>query len=189
MRRIKWLSFSLSAVILALASVSSTAQVVDISECRAIEGQLERFACYEALGEEPASATPEATSPAVSETSPDTISEAAPEVTEPAAPPSTQNIAEQAPDVDSYGRQDSSRVVRGEDGEFELMGKVAELKRYVPNMWLITLENGQQWRQMTGRRYNLKVGDEVRIYPSGWGDNYRLSATNLTAFIQVERVD
>ena len=70
----------------------------------------------------------------------------------------------------------------------ELHSTISQLREYVVGRYLITLENGQVWRQMVGDRYRLEVGDKVRIYPSRWGTAFRLSAERLKGFIQVERV-
>ncbi|HEX5418980.1 MAG TPA: hypothetical protein VFY39_03200, partial [Gammaproteobacteria bacterium] len=58
----------------------------------------------------------------------------------------------------------------------------------VPNSYLITLENGQVWRQTYPEVYHLQPGYKVRIYPSRWGNSYRMSSDKLHGFIQVERV-
>jgi len=69
----------------------------------------------------------------------------------------------------------------------EIFGTIAEVRETVPNSWLITLENGQVWRQTLPRRYPLRVGHEVRIYMARLG-GYRLSAIPLKGFVRVERV-
>jgi hypothetical protein len=68
----------------------------------------------------------------------------------------------------------------------ELVANVAELRETVPNAYLITLDNGQIWRQTRPMAYPLQPGAEVRIYSSRWGD--RLTNRQLRGFIQVERV-
>ena len=70
----------------------------------------------------------------------------------------------------------------------ELHSTISKLREYIPGRYLITLENGQAWRQMVAERYRLRVGHNVRIYPSRWGESFRLSAEGLKGFIQVERV-
>lgn len=70
----------------------------------------------------------------------------------------------------------------------ELLGTIAALRQTVPNSYLITLENGQVWRQMRPQRYPLQIGHEVRIYPTRWGNSYRMTAVELNGFIQVERI-
>jgi hypothetical protein len=75
-----------------------------------------------------------------------------------------------------------------EEDLVELHSAISKLKEYLPQRFLVTLENGQVWRQMVGKSYRLKVGHKVRIYPSRWGKSFRLSAEGLKGFIQVERV-
>ena len=95
-----------------------------------------------------------------------------------------------AASAESFGRQQAgARVVEGLDGKAELIDTVAELEQLGPNLWLIQLEGGQRWQQMLSKRYNLQEGDEVRIYPTRWGENFRLTAPRLSGYIQVERLD
>lgn len=88
--------------------------------------------------------------------------------------------------VENFGRA-RARVVENEDGREELVDEVADIDRY-QNMLTITLASGQVWRQTHSKRYNLRKGDEVRVYPSRWGDSYRLESERLRGFIQVGRV-
>ena len=69
----------------------------------------------------------------------------------------------------------------------EITGTIAALKEILPNEYLITLENGQIWRQTGSKRYPLQVGHHVRIYPTHWGNSFRLTAEKSKGFIQVER--
>jgi len=89
--------------------------------------------------------------------------------------------------LESFGRQ--PRVVVNDDGEDELNDVITELMMAKPNMWLIRLESGQVWRQTHPSRLNLREGGSARIYPTGWGDNYRLETSRLSGFIQVLRVE
>lgn len=70
----------------------------------------------------------------------------------------------------------------------EIVATVAALRETVPNSYLITLDNGQVWRQTVPMPYRLREGLEVRLYPSRWGDSYRLTNEQLRGYIQVERV-
>ena len=56
----------------------------------------------------------------------------------------------------------------------------------MPNAYLITLDNGQVWRQTVPETYQLRTGMNVRIYYSRWRA-YRLTAPERRGFIQVER--
>jgi hypothetical protein len=69
----------------------------------------------------------------------------------------------------------------------DIIAKVTELRETVPNSSLITLDNGQVWRQTVPDYYPLRPGSEVRIYYSRWRA-YRLTSPTLRGFIQVERV-
>jgi hypothetical protein len=69
----------------------------------------------------------------------------------------------------------------------DILAKVTELRETVPNSSLITLDNGQVWRQTVPEFYPLRPGSEVRIYYSRWRA-YRLTSPVLRGYIQVERV-
>lgn len=70
----------------------------------------------------------------------------------------------------------------------EMQDSISALMELAPNQFLITLANGQVWRQVRPERYLLGVGNDVRVYPSRWGRDYRLSVQDRRGFIQVERV-
>jgi hypothetical protein len=69
----------------------------------------------------------------------------------------------------------------------EIQARIAELRETVPNAYLVTLDNGQVWRQTVPKQYPLQAGHPVRIYYSRWR-SYRLTNDTLKGFIQVERV-
>ncbi len=91
--------------------------------------------------------------------------------------------------LENFGRGSTSKVIENAEGQEELIDVVTELTQAKPNMWLIRLASGQVWRQTHSRRYNLRKGDEVRIYPTQWGENYRLETERLSGFIQMLRVE
>ena len=76
---------------------------------------------------------------------------------------------------------------RPEEDPPDIQARVAEMRETVPNSYLITLDNGQVWRQTVPKAYRLRPGSAVRIYLSRWGA-YRLTDEQLKGFIQVERV-
>jgi hypothetical protein len=71
----------------------------------------------------------------------------------------------------------------------EIRSSIAAIEVRRRNRHVITLENGQVWRQSLAKRYPLRVGQEVRIYSTRWGDSSRLSAIESNGFIQVERIE
>jgi len=89
--------------------------------------------------------------------------------------------------VESFGRE--ARVVVNMEGQDELQDEIVELLEANPNMWVLRLASGQVWRQTHPKRLNLREGDAVRIYPSRWGENFRLQTPRLSGFIQVLRVE
>lgn len=93
---------------------------------------------------------------------------------------------EPAPERDSVSapaaRDEASAEVE------EITSVIADLRERVPNSYLITLENGQIWRQVQPRFYALRTGQNVRIYQGGWTDSFRLTVPELNGFIRVERV-
>ena len=70
----------------------------------------------------------------------------------------------------------------------EIVAKVAKLSETVPNAFVITLDNGQVWRQSQPMRYPLRPGLDVQIRPSRWGNDWHLTAPELRGQIKVERV-
>jgi len=76
-----------------------------------------------------------------------------------------------------------------ESAESEYFGTITAMRERMPNRYVITLDNGQTWEQVTPKWYPLRPGLTVRIYPSNWGDSYRLTGENSGSYIQVRRVE
>jgi hypothetical protein len=143
---------------------------IQVGECVELESAAERYACFErqvdaALAEDPAGASDAEVARSV-------------EGDEPV------EVAEQPPS----GAQESARSAAEAEQPEQFVSSIAALTERLPNEYVITLENGQTWRQVGAQRYPLRVGHHVRIYPTRWGDSYRLRAEGLNSFIQVERV-
>lgn len=173
---------------------------IDVSDCVKLESDLERYACYERHVD----AARSAADPAAGESQSPPAAPAAPaptaeppahEAPRPAAIP-TVSIGDQAPPRteksaprrSARSLSDAAEESAEDDQAADIFGTVAALQERVPNAYLITLENGQVWRQMTSERYLLRVGDRVRIYPTHWGKSYRLTVAERHGFIQVQRV-
>ena len=91
------------------------------------------------------------------------------------------------PASDAVRRRRATRDGSG-DPSSELVATISALRETVPNSYLITLDDGQTWRQMRSKWFPLRVGQEVRIYPTNFGASFRLSVQGLSGYIQVERV-
>jgi len=74
------------------------------------------------------------------------------------------------------------------DPDEEYFGTIVEMREYLPSAYVIRLDNGQIWEQTEPKRYPLRPGLEVRIYPTRWGSRYRLTGVDSGGHIQVRRV-
>jgi hypothetical protein len=178
---------------------------VDVGKCAVLESPEARFACYEAAvdaaKENPRAATtprnPNAdVAPPPAEPTDRRVEEAA------VAPAAQNGTAAQSPrpapkivplegrDTEPQPRTErNARTHRAERNPgVELSGTVAGLRETVPNAVLITLDNGQVWRQNQPKAYPLRTGHKVRLYSTAWGASYRLESDSVPGFIQVERV-
>ena len=158
----------LAALIASTAAVHSVAAqidsvVVEVGECVDLPSPEQRLACFEAQVEAarsapPAAAAAAATAAASSSTAPENFGLREPEPKE---------VRELPP---------------------EIRAKIVELRETVPNAFLITLDNGQVWRQTQPKYdYVLRPGSDVRIYASRWR-SFRLDSPQQRGYIQVERV-
>jgi hypothetical protein len=156
-----------------LAATSSSAlgqgreRPTDIAACAAIESAVARLDCFDELAKSTTATRPQTDTAAPQRVPNEAVHDSA-----------TAN----GEDLSRREKRRADRVAR------EIIGQVAALREIQPGRLEITLTNGQIWRQRTSDPYNLQPGHEVRIYPSGYGQYFRLSATELRSFIQVERV-
>ncbi|MBN1832010.1 MAG: hypothetical protein JW896_07850 [Deltaproteobacteria bacterium] len=163
---------------------------IDASPCVNIRSAVERLACYDELADQAQQSKSELEAADLSEPESDPGSNAPVVQRSPVEEQvpvtgqtisKTDRVTEENFGLPSEKREDENDLV-------ELHSTISKVKEYVPGRYLITLENGQVWQQMVGERYELKVGYKVRIYPSRWGQSFRLSAEGVKGFIQVERV-
>ena len=156
---------------------------IDVGDCVKLKSPGERLDCYErqvSAAEAKKAAAAAAPAPA-----------AAPPAPRPAVPPPTAAAAAAvAPAAVATANAEthptSPAGTSGQPGE--VVATIKELRETVPNAWLITLDNGQVWRQSVPETYLLQAGMRVTLRPSKWGAAYRLSADELRGYIQVQRV-
>lgn len=165
--------------------------MVDVGPCINIQSTLERFDCYESRVDAARnSGDSAATTPARRESRETVIPAPRPEQTQqPTQQAGTSTRNNRAASDDSSFGLPEPREQQREAKQQELRSTISALRETVPNSHIITLENGQVWRQMRPERYRIQVGHDVRIYPSPFGSSFRLSADELRGFIQVERVE
>lgn len=139
-------------------AAAQSAAETGVAECAAIESAVARLDCFDALARKVRAAEPAR------------VVTVPPAAAEPAARP-------------------QRRETRAADrAEGEQVSQVAALREIQPGRLEVTLTNGQVWRQTNSERYNLLVGHEVKIYPTSFGEYFRLSSTKARGFIQVERL-
>ena len=97
------------------------------------------------------------------------------------APHSQKSASEPRP-PENGGRAERS----SEREPVEIVAKVIELRQTVPNAYVITLDNGQVYRQAHPMPYPLRTGLVVHVRDTTFG--YRLTAPELHGQINVERV-
>lgn len=161
---------------------------VDVGDCIRLEAPQERLACYEsrveaALGKD---TTPREQAPQPGPRDGSPAAEASPLAGRDAAPAET---ASQAKPRERRGATNERRASRAERAAAEeIVSRVQTLRETVPNAYVITLENGQVWRQTQPKWYPLRPGQEVRIFGTRWGGASRLTADEINSYIQVELV-
>jgi len=176
---------------------------IEVSRCVNIKSAIERLDCYDELADQAQQSNSELEAADLSEPESDSGSDTPVTMIEQesvaaAAVIQSTPVKEQVPVTEKTIDQ-TNRVTEenfglppekryDEKDLVEFHSTISKLREYIPGRYLITLENGQVWRQMVAKRYRLRVGHNVRIYPSRWGKSFRLSAEELKGFIQVERV-
>jgi hypothetical protein len=151
---------------------------VEVGRCVDLPTPEQRLACFEAQVEAartaPAPAAQGGSAPATAPAA-TAGAQAAPA----AAPVATTTTVTAPPDT--FGR------TRDVEDPPDIFAAVTAIRETVPNASLITLDNGQVWRQTQPEHYPLRPGQVVRIYYSRWR-SYRLTNEDLRGFIHVERV-
>lgn len=206
------------AVIGAAHAQESGKVMIDVADCIKLGAPEARLACYESrvaavFGEraaqaaaarpaesplarpaEPASASVRSPEPApVVSAPPASAPSPAPAPAAPVARAATRPPPQAAPTpapshVDRQTRREEKAQAEEAAAANDIVSRVAEMREVAPNTLLITLENGQVWRQTQSKQYPLRPGSQVRIYGTRWGSASRLSAEEVNSFIQVERV-
>lgn len=186
--------------ILSSHCLSAQAQETEFTDCRSITDRQARYACYDRIEASENRGVVELDKPAP-RANPDNLpvislpSRNRELVSDTPAAESQQGSDQDnsKQEIEDFGRNtasgNSSRIVEGDEGQKELIDTIASIRPLGQGLSVITLSNGQKWQQMITKRYFLKEGEEVRIYPTIWGSSYRLTSERLGGFIQVKRVN
>jgi hypothetical protein len=155
--------------------------IVEVGGCVDLPTPEQRLACFEAQVD--AARTAPAASPAAAPAAAPAASTAAVPAATGSTVPADFGFSEQ--EVERARERASERE---REAPPEIIAKVAELRETVPNAYLITLDNGQVWRQTQPRYdFSLRPGFDVRVYESRW-NSFRLTSSRQRGHIQVERV-
>jgi hypothetical protein len=172
------------------AAAQSERLTVEVGQCVDLPTPEQRLACFESQVEAArgakagAQAAPEVAAPPSREPAPRAAT---------TAPASANSSERPAPSASSevpaeFGFREPRRAESEPAAAPEVRGKIVELRETVPNAFVITLDNGQVWRQTRPDPYvMLRVGYDVRINMSRFRA-YRLTSPATRGFVQVERV-
>jgi hypothetical protein len=180
----------------ALAAYAANAQdapaslTIDVGDCLNLKSPGARFDCYErhveaakAPNRPPSNAAPQ---PDVATAAPTPA--ASPASTAAATAASAALAISAAPESTAAATAASAAIPVATPPPSVTPVTDPVLHETVPNALLITLDNGQVWRQNIPQRFALKPGQPVTLHGTKWGPSFRLSADALNGFIQVERV-
>jgi len=164
---------------------------IDVGDCLNLKSPGTRFDCYErhveaakAANRPASNAAPQPDVATAAPTPPPSVTPVTDPVPIAAATTSSASASAMGSSTDTAGFPQRSSPPPPP----EIVATVTELHETVPNALLITLDNGQVWRQNIPQRFALKPGQRVTLHGTKWGSSFRLSADALNGFIQVERV-
>lgn len=181
LRIVGLLAVAASAGAALCAAAQGERLTVEVGQCVDLPTPEQRLACFEAQVEAARGNAPaERAAPEVAErTSREPV----------AAPrPATPSAADEPEPPAEFGFRERRRPEPEPEPIPELRARIADLRETLPNAFLITLDNGQVWRQTRPDPYvSLKVGYDVRINFSRFRA-YRLTSPDMPGYVQVERV-
>ena len=193
----------------------ATSVVVDVGACVDLESGQERLQCFEdRVAELERGANEPVTGvisrppaePAAVATEPERAPEIVVTELDPVAATPTESRQTDEPELSRSSRREARQSERRQrdraeaaaaaaNGEpnaresaSEIVATITALREVEPNAYLITLDNGQVWRQNQPKRYFLLTGVEVELQSTRWGHSYRLRDPNVGSYISVERV-
>jgi len=174
------------AISLFTVSLSCQTAPPSLERCAAIDDPVERFACYDKLaGRSPAETTK------ASGTAPGVVDPAAhkADVVVPAAPAVTPTApaVEPTPDAEAiFGLEHKQKSEEKRPDELQL--KWTKKKKDAYGKWIITLENGQVWRQTDGRRFIFGNSEHWVVISRGVLGSFFMGEPERNGGIRVKRV-
>jgi hypothetical protein len=154
--------------------VAAGARADSLADCRAVTDPAARLACYDAL---PGAALP--ASPAAAGSTPPS--------TPPAPAPATAPDPESLFGLDATATAATLGAVVAVTPPDRLTATVTAVERTTDGKLLLTLANGQAWRQVDSRAAAVAAGATVQIRRAAFG-SYLLSAGDRSQGVRVRRI-
>jgi hypothetical protein len=166
-------TFATALLMLACIHIGHAAETEDeLAACRAVEADAERVACYDAIDhgqvEEEKEISPVVPAAAAAEvaTSPD----------------------------EEFGKTTNDDLTRdpeepnSDDDDDQLTATVTGVREYKRDRFMVTLDNGQEWRQSSASTLRLDVGDKIVIRKAAFG-SFKMAKEGSSRWMKVRRND
>jgi hypothetical protein len=175
------------ALLLPAALFAADAQVESARRCAQQKDSLQRLVCYDGIFQAEAAPVARAATPPPA-TAPAATAAAAPAVAASAAPAAAASAAASAP---ALGDESLKKVQKEKASAApkHLEAKVTALREMRPELFKLTLDNGQVWQQQdVSTLFHVEVGDGVRIERGSMG-SYRMAKVGGSGWVRVTRVE
>ena len=188
------------ALLPALA-LSAEGQVEAARQCAQQKDSLQRLVCYDrifqaenvvptAQAAAPAVAPPVAAAPAAVAAPAAAAAVSAPKAAAAAASPAAGPAAATPASAPALGDESLKKDKKSsQEAPKSLEARVTAVRESRPELFRMTLENGQIWQQVeTSSLFHVKQGDLVRIEKGSMG-SYRMSLAKGSGWVRVTRVE
>lgn len=176
-----------SVLALSAAQTAGGAKLADaLIDCRALASAVARLDCYDQLADTQTATTNQATKTR-------TVERAAPAVaaTEKAAAATMEATADASQEA-LFGKneaeiQKSAREAAGTTEIDQMAARVLEVRKSATGKAIITLDNGQVWKQIDSSRLRLSSDDQVSIRRASLG-SFMLYKTGSKSLMRVKHI-
>ncbi|WP_394130184.1 hypothetical protein [Shewanella maritima] len=191
--RFQWMTAT--ALLVSLNAFAQSPLEQQISACTQYSDKLERLICFDKVAQSITSSQAGSVavqSPSVNSNQP--VQVASPQVAASQAVPTTQVTSPQVAVATSQ-----TKTVAQQQAEFglkqapveakveKLYATVTESKKDQYGAFIVTLDNGQVWKQIESRRYKVKQGETVYIEAAALG-SFILGTDKRNTTIRVKRI-
>lgn len=193
MTRVAARSFAIIAIVMPLAGLSADTLQDELRVCRGLPDDGARLICYDAAvdrsrnggysGPAAAAASPEPAAPAASAPAATTAAGAATAASAPADLSQEELFGKSGEEVERTVQE-----ATGDERLDSLSATITSLQQYGYNKVLITLDNGQVWKQVDASNLRLRTGDAVEIERAALG-SFMLRKQGSKRSMRVTRED